>query len=94
MPSQAADDVLVGARRYLCEHVAFAAAAQGYVQLGEKRRDPPYERSGLLRLLDIAVGLLPDSDLDANDLRDRMYAAEQHRNEAESLRGRGRGREE
>ncbi|KAL1511266.1 hypothetical protein AB1Y20_006074 [Prymnesium parvum] len=69
---QAADEVLLGARRYLAEHVAFAAAAHGYLQLAEKKTDPPYNQAALIRLLDLATGLLPDSDQDAYDLRDRI----------------------
>ena len=66
--------MLLGARRYLAEHVAFAAASRSYVELSEPKAQAgvAYDRRSLIRLLDLSIGLLPDDDLDANDLRDRV----------------------
>ena len=65
-------EVLLGARRYLAEHVAFAAATQGFHELADKRNKSPYDQRALIRMVDLAVGLLPDADTDAKDLRGQI----------------------
>ena len=71
---QGVEETLLAARRYVAEHVAFTAATDGYQQLAQKRDHPPYDRRALIRLVDLATGLLPDADDGAADLRDRMCA--------------------
>jgi hypothetical protein len=65
-------EMLFGSRLYLAEHVAFAAAYGGFKSLSEKEADAPYTRRNVIRLLDLANGLLPDLANVANGLRDRM----------------------